>query len=104
MAIEIPLRKDVPSYSFRIDLDGTTYTMAIHYNERMDRWAMDFRTENNEDILIGIPLLLGTSLLARFRDSRLPDGDLFMINIEDETVEGNRDNFSVNAKLIYEPV
>jgi len=104
MAIEIPTRNDIPSYTFRIDLDGVTYTLGIRYNERMDRWIMDFKTENSEDIINGIPLLLGVSLLGRFKDTRLPPGDLFMINIENENIEANRDNFGTNAKLLYEPV
>jgi len=102
MAVEIPLRNDIPSYSFRVDLGITTYTLAIHYNARMDRWTMDFKTENNENIVTGIPLLLGTSLLRRFQDERLPNGDLYMINIENENVEGNRDNFGTNVKLLFE--
>ena len=100
--IGIPLRNDIPSYQFRVDLDGTTYTLSIRYNTRMDRWIMDFNDENNSPLITGIILILGTSLLDRFAKAELPDGHLFLINIENENTEGNRDNFSNNVQLFYE--
>ena len=102
MLVGVPLRKDVPSYQFRTELDSITYTLSIRYNSRMDRWIMDFNTENNSPLVTGIPLLLGTSLLTRFQIQGLPEGDLFLINIENENVEGNRDNFSENVQLFYQ--
>ena len=100
--IGIPLRNDIPSYQFRVDLDAVTYTLSIRYNTRMDRWIMDFNDENNSPLVTGIILILGTSLLARFAKAELPDGNLFLINIENENTEGNRDNFSNNVQLFYE--
>ena len=100
--IRIPLRNDIPSYEFKIDLDGTTYTLGVRYNTRKDRWIMDFRTENNEPVISGTPLLNGVSLLARYQEDRLPPGELFMLNTEDENVEADRDSLTENAFLLYQ--
>ena len=102
MLIIIPLRNDIPSYEFKVDLDGTTYTMAIRYNSRLATWIMDLKTEQDESIVLGVPILLGTILFDRFSDSRVPPGDLFIINIEDETAEATRDNLGENVLLMYE--
>lgn len=102
MLVGIPLRNDVPSYQFRSELDSTTYTILIRYNSRMDRWVMDLNTENNTPLITGIILVLGTSLLARFQIDGIPEGDLFLINIENENTEGNRNNFGDNVQLFYQ--
>jgi hypothetical protein len=98
--ITIPLRNDIPDYEFKVDLDGTTYTLTIRYNTRLATWIMDLKTEQDESIVLGVPLLLGTILLERFPDSRVPPGDLFLINIEDETAEATRDNLGENVLLL----
>ena len=100
--VGVPLRKDVPSYQFRIELDSITYTLSIRYNSRLNRWVMDFNTENNSPLVTGIILLLGTNLLKRFKNEGLPEGDLFLINVENENIEGGRDNFSENVQLFYQ--
>lgn len=102
MAIfRIPLRNDLPSYEFKVAMDGATFTMAIRFNTRHGVWVMDLKTEQNEDIVLGIPLVIGTILTARFADNRLPQGDLFMLNIENESTEATRDSLSENALLMY---
>ena len=63
---------------------------------------MDFNDENNSPIINGISLVLGTDFLNRFQDDRLPLGALFLINIESESIEGNRDNFGENVQLFYQ--
>ena len=63
---------------------------------------MYLSTEYNTPLINVIPLLLGTSLLARFQINGLPEGNLFLINVENENVEGNRDNFSENVQLFYQ--
>ena len=63
---------------------------------------MDLNDESNSQLITGIILILGTSLLARFAQAALPSGELFLINVENENTEGDRDNFSDNVQLFYE--
>lgn len=100
--VKLPLRNDVPAFSFQTDLDGTTYNFKFRYNTRMDRWIFDILTAENETILTGIPVLLGTLLTGRFRDERLPAGDFFAINLQDENAEGGRDDLGTNVLILYE--
>lgn len=100
--IKIPLRNDIPSYEFKVDLDGTTYTIKIRYNTRTGIWVMDLYTDNDVAIIVGIPLLVGTIFFDRFTDDRLPEGDMFILNIEDEDAEATRDNLNENVLLLYD--
>ena len=100
--IQLPLRSDVPAFTFQTDLDGTTFTFKFRYNSRMDRWAFDIQTANEDPIISGIPVLTGTSLLKRFEDDRLPEGELFVLNKEDETASPGRNDLQENAFILYD--
>lgn len=102
--IQLPLRNDVPAFTFQTDLDGTTYIFKFRYNSRMDRWAFDIMAANEDPIISGIPVLTGTSLLTRFQDDRLPPGDLFVLNKEDETVSPGRNDLQENVFILYDEV
>ncbi len=99
--LEIPVRADDFHYQFRVDLDGVTYILVMRFNKRADRWIMDIMTGGEEMIVAGVPLLLGTSLLARYADDRLPQGDLFVANMESDYEECGRDQLGANVLLLY---
>ena len=100
--IQLPLRNDVPAFTFQTDLDGTTFMFKFRYNSRTDRWAFDIQTANEYPIVSGIAVLTGTSLLERFSDERLPDGELFVLNKEDETASPGRSDLQENVFILYE--
>jgi len=99
--IELPIRNDIPSFSFRCDLDGETYTLSFRHNSRKNRWTMDILTDAGEAIVTGIALLVGANLINMYQDDRLPPGFLFVLNTKDENEEPNRDNFADDVKLLY---
>ena len=99
--LQIPLRKDIYDYSFRIELDSIVYIMNIRYNTHMNRWILDLKDSSDAPIIMGLPLLLGTQLLKRYADPRLPPGDLFMYNLEDETADGGIDDLGTNLLMMY---
>jgi hypothetical protein len=103
MAIkEIAVVSSIPNYEFKTDLDGVTYTLAFRYNSRMDRWIMDIKTEDDDPIIMGIPILLGVSLVKRFADSRLPAGDIFAISTGTTTSEAGKEDLGENVLLLYQ--
>ena len=100
--IQLPLRSDVPAFTFQTDLDGTTFSFKFRYNSRMDRWAFDIATANNDPIISGVLVVTGTSLLERFADARLPQGDMFVLNKEDENVSPGRNDLQKNVFILYD--
>lgn len=102
--IQLPLRSDVPAFTFQTDLDGTTYSFKFRYNSRTDRWAFDILTANNEPIVSGVLVVTGTLLLERFSGARLPQGDLFVLNKEDENASPGRDDLQKNVFILYDEV
>lgn len=102
--ITIPTRADLPCYSYRIDLDGDTYTLRFRWNRRADHWYMDIKTGNGDQIVSGIPLLIMLPITQRFKDDRFPPGEFFLIDEQNEFANPNRDNFGTRTKLIYREV
>ena len=100
--IKIPIDPLRANYSFKIDLEGTTYTLSFRYNTRDTVWVMDIADEGENIILSGITLLLGTILLERFPNSNIPPGDFFILSLEDETSEATRENLGIDVLLMYE--
>lgn len=100
--IELPLRNDVPAFTFQTDLDGTTYTFKFRYNSRMDRWAFDILTANEDPIVSGVLVVTGTLLLERFSDPRLPQGDMLVLNKADENASPGRDDLQKNVFILYD--
>ncbi len=100
--IKIPVDSLRANYSMKLDLDGVTYTLSFRYNFRFAVWYMDLADEQGTTILSDIALLLGTILLDRFANDNIPQGELFMLNLENENEEATRDNFGIDALLMYE--
>ena len=100
--IKLPVDSLRANYSFKIDLEGTTYTFSFRYNTRDSVWIMDIADEGENIILSGIPLLLGTLLFERFPNSNIPLGDFFVLSLEDSTSEATRDNLGTDVLLMYE--
>lgn len=101
MIIELPVRSDLPAYSFKHNLDGTVYTMSFRFNERMPAWIMDISTEQDEPIVLGIPIYTNTDFLGRFITPGLPPGQFLCIDESGEKRDPDRDTFGGEVKLFY---
>ena len=99
--LQLPVTSDSANYEFKTTLDDVVYSFSFRFNTRMGRWIMDVKTEDGINLVLGLPLLIGVKLLNQFADIRLPQGDLFMINLEDEFVDCGRNDLGENCLLLY---
>jgi len=97
----IPVRADLPAYTFQIELDGSLYTLTFRYNERMDRWLMDIADENEDALLLGIPILTDFNLIERFKDDNLPPGEFFALDESGAQKYAGREDLGNDIKLFY---
>lgn len=104
MAIrEIPLRNDIASYTFTIDLDNRTFKFAMKFNDRTELWSFDIF--NDADILLlgGIPFYVKQVLIDQYQhDLRLPQGILFAENLVNPDDPPTRDNIGIDVILLYQ--
>lgn len=100
--LEIPVRSDIPSYQFRIELDGTIYTLRFKWNTRMEIWIMDIADEQDNDLLNGIPVYTDVDLKQRFRQETLPPGLFVAYDETGARRNADRDTFGNEVKLFYQ--
>jgi hypothetical protein len=103
MALQsIPCRNDVPWYLFRITLSNVVYTLRFRFDGRMGRWMMDMADPNNNDIIVGVPLLIGINLLGRFVNPALPPGFFFVVANNNDQSQPTRYSFGETHTLVYD--
>ena len=98
---EMPVRSDLPSYTFKQELEGTVYTFGFRYNERFAAWIMDISDETGNPIILGTPVLTDVDILSRFPYESLPPGQFLCIDETGQQRNPDRDDFGDEIKLLY---
>jgi hypothetical protein len=98
---EVPLRNDLPNYSFRVTLSGVIYTLYLHYNVRMDRWIMDIQDASGNQILSGIALIINRNLTGQYRTLQIPTGVFFCTDETNKDTQPTLDSFGTNHSMWY---
>lgn len=94
MAIySIELTADTTDQLFDVELSGNPYTLRVLWNERGGYFSLSVLEYRGDMILENVKMVKDYPLLGRFKDTRLPDGDLYFV-----------DQKGKNARPIYESV
>lgn len=103
MAEQIVISKDEPFQSFDVILDGSSYTIALHWNERVDSWFMSLADATGSPIISGIRVVTGRPLLRDFVDVRLPRGQMLCVDTHGEDKDPGYDDFGEDSRcaLLY---
>lgn len=100
--IEIPVRSDLKSYEFTIDLENVTYTLRFKFNERMNLWIMDIADSVNEDIVNGVPVQSNIDIFGQIVSDDIPPGQFIAIDETGADRDAGEDDLGNDIKLIYE--
>lgn len=100
--IELPVRFDIPAYSFRTDLDGTIYTLHFNYNRRMNRWMMGIGDAAGNDIVRGIVMLINWPLTLQYTNDAMPKGQFILVDESGEDKNPGRVDLGGDVKLLYQ--
>lgn len=100
--IELPTRTDVPHYSFEIELDRRLYSFEFHWNDRGGGWHFTISDPNTAAVLLaGRRVVVDFPLLSRFRDERLPAGELCAVDTTGEKRGPGIADLGARVKLLY---
>ena len=97
--IEIPVRNDLPSYEFRVELENVTYFFQFKYNFRKSRWNVDILNQDKEDVLSGIPMLTDVDLRSHFKQENLPPGRFLVFDFEGK--QKNPEQFDLSDRVLF---
>jgi hypothetical protein len=100
--LRLPTFKDDPDHRYNIQLDGQTFFLEFHYNERADRWSLHLFDITDTPIRHGIRLASGAfNLLQRIALATKPPGSLFVIDTTGADTEPDGDTLGVETQLRY---
>ena len=63
--LEMPTRSDISAYSYKIQLEGTTYQFTFTFNDRMGKWFMAIGDNVGSTLLDPIPLAANWNLVGQ---------------------------------------
>lgn len=98
---EIPIDTRFPDQEGVYTLARRNYLIRFRLNFRSKRWMMDIKTEQGNPILIGIPLLVNRPLIRRFKDVRLPRGELFVLDVNETNTDPTEFSFGNTHTLVF---
>jgi hypothetical protein len=101
MIIEIPLRSDIFSYEFQINLDQELFTLKFRFNQRLNFWIMDIMDDIGVDIISGVPLLTNVNLIKNHQCRKRPKGEFTIIDELGTSENASLYNLGSRFKLIY---
>lgn len=97
----VPLRNDLPFYSFRDTFSGVVYTLQLKYNTRMQRWILDLQDPAGNPILAGLVLVTRRSLTAQYGTYGVPPGIFFVVDNTGNDAQPTQFSFGNTHDLIY---
>lgn len=101
MAVTLPLRSDLPHYSFRVQLDGEMYGFAFWWNYGISAWMMSISDPDDVPLAVGIRVVVDFPLAARFADSRLPPGTLLAIDTTGRQEDPGLEDLGARVIIVY---
>ena len=90
-------------------LDGEPYKLHFSWNDHVPQWTVDILTNDNTEIVRGIPVVPNLPLLSFYRrQSNLPQGELLAVVVnqdeEGNQAVGRQDFLNGKFTMVYVPV
>lgn len=77
--IAVPTTPEFPDYEEVVDLGGTVYSLRFVWNDRDASWFLTVETTAGAVLVSGAKIRARWPVLARFRDPRLPAGQIVAV-------------------------
>jgi len=100
--ISLPVRNDLPEHQFRIEIEGTVYTLRFRWNQRYETWFMDIADAEDTDILNGVACLSNRDMIGHIRNNNIPPGIFITYDETGQERDPDRTTFGNDVKLFYE--
>jgi hypothetical protein len=99
--ITLPLQPGLLHYTVRVEFDTKEFLFEFRWNARASAWSMTITDAAGNVLLAGRRVVLGFPLLSRFRDLRLPAGELLAVDTAGTEEEANMDDLGTRISLVY---
>lgn len=100
--ITLPLYPDEPAFSYAIQLDGVTYRLSYHWEERTASWYVDLADAEGVPLVSGIRLDHRKNLWGRYKaDARLPAGNALCFSMNDDAARPTFESLGRATVIVY---
>lgn len=97
----IDVDPNTPNQIFGVELDGTSFRMALRFNNRDGYWYLSLYTSQDEPIVQGRKVVLDFPLWARYVDPRLPPGQVLAVDTSGVGEEAGEFDLGARVQLVY---
>jgi len=98
---KIPLQLETTDQLVSVELDGNPYILRVLWNERFGYFSLSVLTADEQPILTNIKMVKNYPLIGRFKDTRLPFGDLYFVQEKGSAARPGYSDLAVNCGLYY---
>lgn len=102
-ALLIPVDANAPHYEIEVELDGAAFRLAFRWNDRAEAWLLDVSDVDGVALLTSRRVVVDLPLLARFRDPRLPAGELIAVDTASTGADPSFEDLGERVVLLYFP-
>jgi hypothetical protein len=99
--VTFPMRADLPSYGFQLELEGRSYGFVFRWNERESAWYFDVLDGDGELLRSGLKIVLDFPLFLRARSSAMPPGQLFAVDTGATGLDPGLNELGARVQLVY---
>ena len=103
--VEIQTRNDLPAYEQVVNLDGTSYTIALYFNQRLNdgagAWCITLADKNRNMIVGPIPVIVNWPLFDKFVDFNIPPGTIFAFDTSGNDMDPGQFDLGDRVRLFY---
>lgn len=101
----MPIKLPVPEVAYsttEVSLGGLSYSITYSFNEVDNRWRFDLYLLQ-EPVILGVKVMEGQSLLARYLLDNFSHGDIYCLRFEDDGEDVGRNNLGIDLpyELVY---
>lgn len=97
----IPVSEDTDPFEQQVEMDGRVFDLAFRWNDRGQHWTMDIGRDGVV-LVFGIKLVVTTDLLSQYqRIGGLPEGTLFIDDLDALDSDPSDTNFGDRVQLKY---
>lgn len=90
-------------YDYEVDLGGAIFRIVLRFGDRNERWYLSLFDANGDLLFDGRRMSVDFPIISRFRDERMPDGELSLLDIEDGNRECDFDGLGFRCRFVFVP-
>jgi hypothetical protein len=100
--LTLGLPTETASYQLRAELEGVSFLIDMHWNERQAAWLMSLATDDGTALVHGVTVVCNRLLLRRYKyRTGMPAGDLMAMDPTRETDTPGYDQLGTTIQLVY---